>query len=133
MSKGKQLDPAAVQRDLERFSAAVKESERAEREARRRSEAARAQGRVLDDAERELQAAVEAVRVAKRAGKGQAEADTRWRAAKARVIELETGAAPSWAPKVSEVQTAGESAPQEEFPAGEEGAERPGPDSSVTD
>ena len=35
----------------------------------------------------------------KQVGKGRAEADDAWKVAKARVIELETGVAPAWAPK----------------------------------
>lgn len=89
-----------MQRDLERFAAALKESEQAERTARERERSQRAADAALADARRELERAVEGVRTAKRAGRGAAEADAVWRVAKARVIELETGAAPTWAPKV---------------------------------
>jgi len=37
------------------------------------------------------------VRTSKSTGKGRADADAAWRSAKARVIELETGAPPPWA------------------------------------
>ena len=53
----------------------------------------------LADARRVLERAIEAVRDAKRAGRGGVEADAAWKAAKARVIELETGEAPAWAPR----------------------------------
>lgn len=42
---------------------------------------------------------MEAVRHAKQAGRGRAEADQAWKVAKAMVIELETGTPPAWAPK----------------------------------
>ena len=110
MAKQK-LDPAQVQRDLERFAAAVKESEKADKAKREKERAAKAdsdrqvaaghaQQRALTDAQRALAHAVEAVRQAKQHGKGRAEADAAWKAAKARVIELETGTAPAWAPRV---------------------------------
>jgi hypothetical protein len=44
----------------------------------------------------ELSAAIAAAKAAHASGKGIAEADARWRVAKARVIELETGAPPAW-------------------------------------
>lgn len=93
----------------ERFLAAVKESEKrdkAQRE-RERSERAerdrvaaeqKAQANALADARRDLDRAIAAVRRAKEVGQGRAEADAAWKAAKARVIELETGVAPAWAP-----------------------------------
>lgn len=97
-----QLDPAQVQRDLERFAAALKESEKADKAKQQRTAQAGAKARELSDAQAELQRAVEAVRQAKQSGKGRAEADAAWKVAKARVIELETGARPSWAPAVAE-------------------------------
>jgi hypothetical protein len=42
---------------------------------------------------------VELVKEAQRSGKGAAAADVAWRAAKAELIELETGEPPSWAAK----------------------------------
>lgn len=99
-----------VERDLERFAAALKETEKAEKVAREREQTKRAEAaRKADDAaahasslataQRELKRAVEAVRHAKETGRGRAEADAAWKVAKARVIELETGTAPAWAPK----------------------------------
>lgn len=96
------LDPAQVQRDLERFAAALKDSEKADKANKQRTAQAGAKVRELGDAQAELQRAVEAVRQAKQSGKGRAEADAAWKLAKARVIELETGQRPSWAPAVVE-------------------------------
>lgn len=102
--------PADPTDALERFAAALKESERrdkadrekaakAKAEADRRAADAAAQASAVRDAQRELDRAIAAVRAAKAAGKGTVEADARWKAAKARLIELETGAKPAWAPK----------------------------------
>ena len=88
-----------VQRDLERFAAALKASEKADKVAREREREQREADAALTEARRALERAVEGVRAAKRNGRGVAEADATWRAAKARVIELETGEAPTWAPK----------------------------------
>lgn len=88
-----------VQRDLERFAAALKVSEKADRATREREREQREAEAALTEARGALERAVEGVRAAKRNGRGVAEADAAWRAAKARVIELETGEAPTWAPK----------------------------------
>ena len=104
-----------VERDLERFAAALKETEKAEkvaheRDASRKAEAARkaeeaaAHSSALAAALRELKRAVDAVRHAKESGRGRAEADAAWKVAKAKVIELETGTAPAWAPKPPPVE-----------------------------
>ena len=105
--------PAAqVQTDVERFAAALKESANADRAARererearsevvRRAEEAAAHEEALLAAARDLKRAVEAVRLAKQTGKGRSDADDVWKVAKARSIELETGVAPSWAPKAA--------------------------------
>jgi hypothetical protein len=62
----------------------------------------------LDAARRELDRSIRAVRHARTARVGAAEADAAWRVAKARVIELETGAPPPWAPgKAIDVDHAG--------------------------
>jgi hypothetical protein len=104
------------------FAAAVKESEardKAQRDKERQQRDAAAQ-RVADeraladalkDAQRELDRCIGAVRAAKRDGRSTVEADVRWKAAKARVIELETGARPTWAPPPDEA------APDEVAPA----------------
>jgi hypothetical protein len=67
------------------------EASRAEREAAARQAA-------LVAASRGLERAIEGVRVARRTGSGVAAADAAWRVAKARLIELETGEPPTWAP-----------------------------------
>jgi len=100
----------SVQSDVERFAAALKESEQLDRAKRERQQQAKAAAeqaaadaatheRSLATARRDLERAVEAVRHAKQVGKGRADADAAWKVAKARVIELETGVAPAWAPK----------------------------------
>ena len=100
---------AASSDAVERFAAALKESEALDRERRRKEGAERAaraqaaasaaaQEQELRDARRRLERAIEKVRDAKRRGASTVEADREWKDAKARVIELETGAAPSWAP-----------------------------------
>ncbi len=102
---------AGVQTDIERFAAALKDSEKAARaeKARReqersdaalRADQAAAKAVALTTAHRELERAVEAVRTAKQIGRGRADADQAWKVAKALVIELETGTPPSWAPKL---------------------------------
>lgn len=93
----------------ERFAAALKESEQREQLARKREREAKAEANLrrveaaaraneLTKARRDLEKAIEAVRAARRAGKGAAAADEVWKSAKARVIELETGDRPGWAP-----------------------------------
>lgn len=93
----------------ERFAAALKESEQREQLARKREREARAEADLrraqetaraneLAEANRDLEKAIETVRAARRAGKGAAAADEVWKLAKARVIELETGDRPGWAP-----------------------------------
>lgn len=67
-----------------------------------RAERAAAKVTALATARRELERAVEAVRIAKQVGRGRAEADQVWKVAKALVIELETGTPPAWAPKPAE-------------------------------
>lgn len=100
---GQGKDPAAM------FAAAVKETEardkvQREKERQQREAAAqraadeRAHADALKDARRELDRSIEAVRAAKRDGRSTVDADARWKAAKAAVIELETGARPTWAP-----------------------------------
>jgi hypothetical protein len=82
------------------------EQERAERDrlrierqqAQSAAQAAAAHAAALDAARLELDHAIANAREARRAGSGVAAADAAWRRAKARLIELETGAPPEWAP-----------------------------------
>ena len=67
-------------------------------EAERDAELAAARAAALEDARRELDVAIEASREARRTGRGTADADAAWKLAKARVIELETGAPPDLGP-----------------------------------
>lgn len=123
-----------VERDLERFAAALKESEQRDRADRQKAQQAKddstrraadaaAHADDLRQARRALERAVEAVRTAKQQGRGRPEADEAWKAAKARVIELETGERPAWAPKPAEV----------EEPATESSTDEPVTDDTVTD
>jgi multidrug resistance efflux pump len=99
---------AAPDDAIKRFSSSLLASadrERAERERtqRERDEAERAaraaaeQAEALAAAQRDLERAIERARDARRSRSGVAEADAAWRQAKARLIELETGAPPEWA------------------------------------
>jgi multidrug resistance efflux pump len=65
------------------------EAERVARLAAEHAEAVRLARRALDRA-------IASAKAARGSGKGVAEADAAWKQAKARVIELETGAPPSW-------------------------------------
>jgi hypothetical protein len=90
---------AAALRETDARDKAKRESEQRQRdEAERRAAEAQAQQRALAEAKRDLDQAINAVRDAKANGRGRVQADQRWKAAKARVIELETGTAPAWAP-----------------------------------
>lgn len=88
----------------EMFAAALKETEAQRRAAAARKAEADGRERELKAARAELDAAIEAVRSSKASGRGRAEADAAWKVAKARVIELETGNRPSWAPAPAEPQ-----------------------------
>lgn len=101
--------PTAGRDPAEMFAAALRESDArdtANRErARQQKEAAEAKAAAaaaaataLKDAQRDLDRSIRAVRDAKAAGRSTVEADAAWKAAKARVIELETGERPAWAP-----------------------------------
>jgi hypothetical protein len=93
---------------IHRFAAMLRESaehERAETDRVRieREDAVTAARAAVEHAEalvtarRDLDRAIEGVRVARRTRSGVAAADEVWRVAKARLIELETGAPPQWA------------------------------------
>ena len=111
--------------DIERFAAALKDSERADRAAKARqqqermdaglrAEHAAAKVTALATAHRELERAVQSVRAANQVGRGRAEADQAWKVAKALVIELETGTPPAWAPKPADPPELCESGEQTE-------------------
>ena len=76
----------------------MKESDRLDAAKRERVKAEQAKSSELNEARRALDAAIAEVRRAKESGRGRAEADAAWKVAKARVIQLETGDAPTWAP-----------------------------------
>ncbi len=82
----------------------VLEREAAEEAARAASEHAAA----LVDANRQLERAIEGAREARRTRQGVEAADVAWRQAKARLIELETGAPPSWAATVADDRDRGD-------------------------
>jgi hypothetical protein len=92
-----------------RFSRALKEAKAKERadqiriqaereEAKRRAKLAAEHAARLAKANKRLDAAIAAVKQARATGTGNPEAEAAYRSAKARVIELETGERPSWAP-----------------------------------
>lgn len=68
----------------------------AKREAADAAKAKAAHAEAVAAARRELDRAIGAVKDARAAHRGVAEADAAWRGAKARLIELETGAPPEW-------------------------------------
>ncbi len=117
----------------ERFAAALKESEQREQAARKRERDAKAEADLrraeaaaraneLAEARRELQKAIDATKAARRAGTGTVVADEAWKLAKARVIELETGDRPGWAPALPTDTADGETTedmPDEDTPADE--------------
>jgi len=94
--------------DVQRFAQAVRDHEEADRRAQqaerdRQAEQERKEREELEFAARleaaraAHQRAVEQVKAARRTGKGGAAADDAWKAAKADLIELETGRPPTWA------------------------------------
>jgi hypothetical protein len=103
--------------DAERFAQSLRDSEEADRRAKqaavdRKVEAERIKNEAIEHAERMQRAkaahqrSVELVKEAKRTGRGAAEADVAWRAAKAELLELETGKRPAWAPRPAEPPSA---------------------------
>jgi hypothetical protein len=99
--------------DVERFAQSVREHEEADQRAKqaeidRKAEKERLrleaieQAARLERAQAAHQRAVEQVKEAQRTGKGVAAADLAWRAAKADLIELETGTRPAWAARPPE-------------------------------
>jgi hypothetical protein len=104
---------------LVRFGRALKEREAKERAeaARRKAEAeevrrqailAAEHAAAVQHANRRLEHAIEAVKAARAKRQGIDDADAAYRAAKARVVELETGMLPSWAPGTRDVPTPGD-------------------------
>ena len=96
--------------DAERFAQAIRDHEEADGRAKparldRKAEAERRKIEAVEHAAKlhrakaAHQRAVEQVKEAQRTGTGAAAADLAWRAAKADLIELETGERPAWAAK----------------------------------
>jgi len=92
-----------------RFSEAVKRSdaqakaerqrvEAERREAKRQAQIAAEHAEAVRVAGKRLDKAIAAAKAAHHSGRGVEEADLEWRDAKARVIELDTGERPDWAP-----------------------------------
>jgi uncharacterized membrane protein YccC len=114
-SRRRPKTPAAEPPDpIQRFAAILRESDERERADRERErlereaaeDAARAASEhaaALVAARRDLERAIEGARDARRTRKGIDAADRTWREAKARLIELETGAPPPWAPVADNV------------------------------
>jgi hypothetical protein len=110
--------------DAERFAQSIRDSEEADRrdkqaatdrkaDAERRKLEAIDQAAKLERAQAAHHRAVELVKEAKRTGKGAAAADLAWRAAKAELVELETGKRPAWAPRPPEPAEPGDSSADE--------------------
>jgi hypothetical protein len=113
----KSPDAEVSQTALQRFAAALAESEEREKAAKaaeraRRDEEARvaseaaAQERNLQQARRDLDRAIAAVKQAKQNGRSTVAADEEWKRAKALVLQLETGERPKWAPPEPVVEVA---------------------------
>lgn len=65
----------------------------------------------------DLERAIAGAKAARSSGAGIPEADAAWRVAKARLIELETGETPEWAPASSDADpTTGQSASPSDAP-----------------
>ena len=113
----KSPDAEVSQTALQRFAAALAESEEREKAAKaadraRRDEQTRvaaeaaAQERSLQQARRDLDRAIAAVKQAKQNGRSTVVADEEWKRAKALVLQLETGERPKWAPPEPVVEVA---------------------------
>ena len=113
----KSPDAEVSQTALQRFAAALAESEEREKAAKaaeraRRDEEARVAGeaaaheRNLQQARRDLDRAIAAVKQAKQSGRSTVAADEEWKRAKALVLQLETGERPKWAPPEPVVEVA---------------------------
>ena len=101
--------PAEPPDAIHRFAAMLRESAERERaetdrvrvereDAVKAAHAAAEHAVALVAARRDLERAIEGVRIARRARSGVDVADAAWRVAKARLIQLETGELPTWAP-----------------------------------
>jgi hypothetical protein len=89
---------ATLLRESAERERAAQDRHRLERQrARAAADSAAAHAVALDAARRQLEDAISNARKARRTGSGVAAADEAWRQAKARLIELETGAPPPWA------------------------------------
>lgn len=87
-----------LRESAERERAEQERKQQRKRDAAAEAKAARARADALLGAQRDLERAIENVKAARARRSGVAEADAAWRAAKAKLIELDTGAAPEWAP-----------------------------------
>jgi hypothetical protein len=135
----KSPDAEVSQTALQRFAAALAESEEREKAAKaadraRRDEEARVASeaasheRNLQQARRDLDRAIAAVKQAKQNGRSTVAADEEWKRAKALVMQLETGERPKWAPpepvvEVAETETADEPADTSESDGESDGDE----------
>ncbi len=100
---------AAALKETEARDKAQRDRDRQQRDAAAQKAAAeQAHAAELAQARRDLDRAIATVRSAKSNGRSTVEADLVWKAAKAKVIELETGAPPSWAPPVPAAEHADE-------------------------
>lgn len=86
----------AIQRSDEHAAAERKRIKAERAEAERLARLAAEHAEAVRVAGIELERAIAAAKAARASGRGIAEADAAWKQAKARMIELETGAAPAW-------------------------------------
>ena len=93
-----------LQESAARDAEAARRAEQQRADAKTARRAAEERAVALRSAQRDLDRAIDAVRRARSERRGEAEADAAWRDAKARVIELETGARPEWAPVAGDVE-----------------------------
>jgi hypothetical protein len=137
----KSPDAEVSQTALQRFAAALAESEEREKTAKaaeraRRDEEARvaaeaaAQERNLQQARRDLDRAIAAVKQAKQNGRSTVAADEEWKRAKALVLQLETGERPKWAPPEPVVEVAEAAAVDEAADTSESDGESDGGEST---
>ncbi|MBI4935459.1 MAG: hypothetical protein HY828_16385 [Actinobacteria bacterium] len=125
---------AAALRESEARDAATRERDRQQKEAAAaKAEAAAAAANALKNAQRDLDRAIRAVRDAKAAGRSTVEADAAWKAAKARVIELETGERPTWAPTPAPDDSSSDDSGSDDSGSDEEPVDSPVDDAPVAE
>jgi hypothetical protein len=116
-----------LQESAAREAEAARRAEQQRADAKAAQRAAQEHAEALRSARRELDRAIDAVRRARSERRGEAEADAAWREAKARVIELETGARPEWATGAERAEASGDD------DAGQDGTAPDQPDETLAE